>query len=303
MFYRYVNILAKMVDVWTGTNKQGNKFRLPYGRTANIQAVGGYNRAINSLHIPAYTSLLLFSETGFVGDALFLRADEADRTILNLGLAPFKFGGKASSAIVTPLDIPAGIKKNCCTGVTTPGVECREYGNMYGGACVNFMRGACAGMDAECQLWCKNNPGSHCDAAAVEFCKKNPHHAFCTCINSPGVSAEKGLTNPRCFDLACLKSGYLTANMKTGTCPDVVNCEMQTWLQTSGVSLAPNIRMEQNCGDGPGSKSGERLSAVGNLPREVYVMIIILIVAVFAAVYRVNLLRGSDSPRGNIPSI
>lgn len=99
----------------------------------------------------------------------------------------------------------------------------------------------------ECREWCKAN-GGICDTSVTNWCKSHPTDPYCSCIMSPLQDPKFGI-NPKCNDRKCIDTGYITQNMQNTACPDITNCEVQTKLLNSGVSLA-GVTINQSCGSG-----------------------------------------------------
>lgn len=163
-----------------------------------------------------------------------------------------------------------------------------QYKNPNGNACIQSMMNYCSTGSAiyniaKCRDWAnaqpaaakelqlryaKLNPGdpnslsfcknlaakgdSSCDDIYINFCRANPNHAACSCINS--VVAKAGLNvNPSCIDNVCFTgSGYQTLNMLSKPCPNVVSCDMKVTLNQNGYSLNTNVPISQNCGNNNG---------------------------------------------------
>lgn len=87
----------------------------------------------------------------------------------------------------------------------------------------------------------KYQPGSgDCDSFMVRtYCQQNPSDPRCSCVTSE-------MSCPNKFDQNCIKNnGYRTNDMKTVTCPDVMNCIQYNRLSPGAKALATNF--QQNC--------------------------------------------------------
>lgn len=87
----------------------------------------------------------------------------------------------------------------------------------------------------------KFQPGSgDCDSYMVStYCPQNPTDPRCSCVMSE-------MSCPNKFDQSCIKNnGYRTNDMKTVTCPDVMNCIQYNRLSPGAKALATNF--QQNC--------------------------------------------------------
>jgi hypothetical protein len=124
----------------------------------------------------------------------------------------------------------------------------------------------------QCREWCKQNPGE-CDNIATEFCKTYSANPFCTCLTSPVKKY-----NPACVDSECIKSGYITSSMKALKCPDVVDCQTQLDLKSSGRIISLGTSVEQRCGTGEGGEGNT--TSKGNELKRLSILILILIVLI-----------------------
>lgn len=99
----------------------------------------------------------------------------------------------------------------------------------------------------ECKDWCSSQTGGQCDTIVTNWCKTNPSDPYCACINSSVQDPKYGI-NPKCVDANCIKSGFITQNMRITACPDLTNCDVQAKVINSGISMA-NIQISPNCGN------------------------------------------------------
>lgn len=125
----------------------------------------------------------------------------------------------------------------------------------------------------------KYQPGSgDCDSYLVRtFCQQFPNDPRCSCILSE-------MTCPNKFDQNCIKNnGYRTNDMKTVTCPDVMNCIQYNRLSPGAKALATNF--QQNCSSSStvnGSTTGVGAeNQEGSWSSGLWIMIIILLIIVF----------------------
>lgn len=140
--------------------------------------------------------------------------------------------------------------------------ECIEWGNIRTGeaknAKLNYAR--TNPTDANVVSFCRtlaNAGDGSCDAIYTSYCASNPTHPLCSCISSKANTT--GIVNPKCISADCLQNGFITSNMVTTKCPDVINCSMQNNIYNNGMTISQGINIEQNCGkknDTGGGTSG-----------------------------------------------
>lgn len=136
---------------------------------------------------------------------------------------------------------------------------------------------------AQCKEWCIANP-AECDSSAQQFCAAHPSDPFCACLTSNYANPKLGI-NPKCVDPKCLKPGvYLTHNMARTACPDVVTCEVQNQIISSGLSLHTNIPIQQNCGSQTNTKVDTE-STGGSASTITFVLIFIFIILTVMSVF------------------
>jgi hypothetical protein len=192
-----------------------------------------------------------------------------------------------------------GDQTACCLGKKDTGGTCAPAYNISGGGCDSIMQTYCSEGDKiikdpkciewtntrpdvskqtvrlyclanldkeECREWCSYNKIA-CDDAVSNWCATNINDPYCSCINSPLTDAKFGI-NPACNDRKCIDTGYITTNMEITNCPDVTNCEIQSQLLNSGVSLA-GVTINQECGKKEDSQPvlGTGRSTVGEAPK------------------------------------
>lgn len=89
--------------------------------------------------------------------------------------------------------------------------------------------------------------GDKCDTFMYDFCRRNPTHQRCLCINSPLVKSG-GRYNPTCHDAECLTYGYKPANMRVASCPSITECNMVFDMQNYGLVNFQDANFVQRCG-------------------------------------------------------
>jgi hypothetical protein len=92
-------------------------------------------------------------------------------------------------------------------------------------------------------LWANN---AQCDSYMGNFCANNPTDSRCSCIEASSTSSG---VNPKCFSAQCIQHGYLTANMKSTACPNIITCSQQVILQNEGHTVDTSIVPAQSCGN------------------------------------------------------
>lgn len=214
-----------------------------YGNYSNITSAGFPNDAVSSIKVAPFTKVVLYENTGFTGQSLTLYGPV---DIPNLWEYKTRFEDIASSMQVIRMEPTPETKIACCTG---GGYQCGEFAP-GSGACNSFTSGFCSQAaniaNPYCKTWCRSNTAT-CDPAVIAYCASNPTDPYCACLASPANT--KGVINPKCADLKCLTSGYLTSSMAVANCPPIVTCEAKVVLENSGVSLSNSIPVQQNCGN------------------------------------------------------
>lgn len=123
-----------------------------------------------------------------------------------------------------------------------------EYNNAMGMIC-NAMDLTLDQYSGQCISWCMQNPGK-CNTSMQNYCTENPDISMCSCYAS--TAAMKNIfasdVNPSCIDANCIQHGYqfYEGNLN---CPNEVTCIEQLNLKNSGIAIAPNINLQQNCGN------------------------------------------------------
>lgn len=146
----------------------------------------------------------------------------------------------------------------------------------------------------------KYEPGSgNCDSYMVRtFCQQHPSDPRCSCILSE-------MTCPNKFDNNCIRSnGYRTNDMKTVTCPDIMNCVQYNRLSPGAKAVATNY--QQNCStsttiDG-NTTTNTTTNSSGGGSTWIWVMVVVL---VFMAIVVVGLVAsgviGGSSSGNQVP--
>lgn len=107
--------------------------------------------------------------------------------------------------------------------------ECQQFCANNSEKCVAYKSDYCNSADrkddSNCISWCLTEEGQgKCDKLFAERCsdeendKDNPE---CNCIFS---KIKK--YNPYCVDAKCANTGYVTTNMKSQICPNIVDCSV-----------------------------------------------------------------------------
>ena len=84
-----------------------------------------------------------------------------------------------------------------------------------------------------------------CDTLVKAFCSmpQNKNHSKCSCINSP-------IEHASCFDINCIKSGYVPKSMKDKGCNITqFNCTQIVKAQKDGKVILDQGRINQHCGE------------------------------------------------------
>jgi hypothetical protein len=241
-------------------NYGGTQWPLNYAYIAQLSSAGIPNDAISSIKVAPFTTVILYSDSSFGGTSKIIHGPANIPKLGDFSDSGGNWDDRTSSLkVLRTLPTPTELI-TCCSGSAagSTGSTCGQY-VAGSSACTSAMLGYCVGVDAlgaavgpnhldqpPCQSWCKQNP-TLCDTAVLSYCRgAGSSTPFCSCINSPATT--RGLINPKCVDATCIEQGYLTANMMQSNCPNVVNCSIKTDLTNYGVSLAPYVPVEQNCG-------------------------------------------------------
>lgn len=236
------SVLLTPLQVWQDEQYRGLSAVLGYGRYPTAQSMGIGNDTITSLRVGTFTQVTLYENDSYSGRALTI---VGPKYISNLKNYTGDFNDLTSSAVVARLEPSLSEKFLCCTGASPAGA-CGEFtpGTQTCHAAIASYCASNMGSQA-CQTWCKQNPG-YCDSAAISYCSASPSDPFCACINSPVNTT--GAINPKCVDRKCLETGYLTSGMLSTNCPSIVNCDVQTIINNSGIIADISIPIQQNCG-------------------------------------------------------
>lgn len=189
------------------------------------------------------------------------------------------FGAADFSRDINPALFPDEAAK-CCVGTRT--AMCDKVTDCRG-VMTQWCRGAGVGTE-ECKIWCRDNPAV-CDDAVTKWCADPAHSAdpYCACINSAANNPAMGI-NPKCVDAACIRSGYLTSGMSATACPDLVTCNVQNYLNNSGVQMSSGVTPEQNCGGSGGAAVAASGAVIGGAAAGWSMSMILLIVFVFVVI-------------------
>lgn len=275
------------VQIWSEGSYAGQQLSLDYGTYPDVSKVGFFHDIASSIKVAPFTRVVMYTD-GLSGQSMTI---DGPAEIAYLGTYRTGFNDVLSSLIVTKLQPTIQEQLDCCNGVTSS-FKCGSYqpgtitcNTTYAQYCTNP-----ANTGSEfCKSWCMKNP-SICDQAVINYCELNPTDQYCSCIKSP--ANEKGIINPKCVDLQCLKSGYLTTNMQSTNCPSIIDCNVNVALANSGVQLSSMIPIQQNCGDGtktttvtsPIPQPNQQSQSADSSSNMIYILIMFLIILFVAIV-------------------
>ena len=240
---------GKPVILYSQRDYQGTSLDLDYGNYPNIWTNGFPNDALQSIRVAPFTSAQLFENGSYGGRSITIDGPKDIPILDDYGSG---FGGIMSSLIIK-YSAPNLVQQvNCCKGITNSS-QCGRWqpGSLSCESSMTSWCGTSLGTDPVCKSWCSNN-NNLCDQIVNNFCKSQPNDPYCSCINSP--AQKTGAVNPKCVDKKCITSGYLTSPMKDTNCPSIINCNIKTTLENSGVILSYDVPMQQNCGGTSGTK-------------------------------------------------
>ncbi len=267
---------------------------LGYGTYGYIGDVGMPNDSISSMVIAPFTKVTLFEDNGFLGANI---AFTGPRSIPRLG--DLGWEDRVSSLKIVRVEPTDTQKMNCCQGIT-PAYQCGEYAP-GSATCSTATAAYCNASrlgEAYCQSWCKQNP-AQCDTAAAAYCEANPSVPFCSCLKSP--AAIKNIANPKCVDKTCLESGYLSSAMLATNCPAVVDCSISTALANSGVVLANNTSIQQNCGTTTPVVTTPTVESSETNLSDTYIILMAFMLFVIITLLGVSIMIGSpDSSQSDV---
>lgn len=239
---------GKPVILYSQRDYQGTALDLNYGNYPSIWTNGFPNDALQSIRVAPFTSVQLFEHGDYGGKSVTINGP-VDIPILDNYSSGF--GGIMSSLIIKYAAPNLTQQVNCCKGITDSS-QCGRWqpGSLSCESSMTNWCGVALGTDPVCKSWCRNHTNL-CDTIVNNFCKLQPNDPYCACINSP--AQKTGAVNPKCVDKNCITTGYLTSPMKDTNCPSIINCNIKTTLENSGVILSYNVPIQQNCGDTSGS--------------------------------------------------
>jgi hypothetical protein len=103
----------------------------------------------------------------------------------------------------------------------------------------------------ECQdMYIRSTPNNMCDSYITRYCKTiaGKNNPMCTCINSE-------IPFPNCHDIKCQNTGHIPNNMRTQSCPTVLNCNQYVNLTGEVQNSVVNVAQYQTCSvDADGKK-------------------------------------------------
>lgn len=138
----------------------------------------------------------------------------------------------------------------------------------------------------ECQdMYIRSTPNNMCDSHITRYCKTvaGKNNPMCTCINSE-------IPFPNCHDIKCQNTGHIPNNMRTQSCPTVLNCNQYVNLTGEVQNSVVNVAQYQTCSvDAEGKKQEKTVSKAIEPPpvdnnEPEYNIIIILVIIVLLTV-------------------
>lgn len=273
------------VEVYKDKSYSGISAQLGYGRVGDVALETGVpNDSISSIRIGPFTKATFYKDRYFAGPNIVIRGPAA---VPDLSSYTGGLNNEISSILVERVEPTEADIMMCCTGQST--ANCGEYA--YGTPlCKSRIAKHCSTNlnDPFCKAWCKQNP-ELCDNVVIDYCRRNPTDPYCSCINSKA----SGIANPKCVDRNCITNGYLTTSMISTPCPAQVDCRMYVALSNSGVNIASQVPIQQNCGDvydGPRSAT-----PIVSQPSSISPVTIIIIVVVFILLVLLAIIIASAS--------
>ena len=230
------------VTIYTLNDYAGSTGSLPYGRYPSMDRTGIPNDSMNSIKVAAFTTVILYFDPNFQGRATLLVGPV---NIPSFGVYQGQISNAISSLIVTRNEPTMDTKLKCCQG-SLPDYSCGEYVPGSSMCSSNTATYCSTHMgDPYCQSWCRSNT-ILCDKPVTDYCAINPNDPYCSCVNS--IASKANIANPKCVDIKCLDTGYLTTSMANTNCPSIVTCDIVVQMQNAGIILSNKIPIQQNCG-------------------------------------------------------
>ena len=140
-------------------------------------------------------------------------------------------------------------KRDCCT-VGGTGCQYKDGSPECQAAMRQICGSATQGGTQKCKDWAIKYPAV-AEPAVKEYCLQNGgryNDPWCACILSK-ASNISGALNPWCYDEKCAaNTAFHPTYMTQAKCPDVVDCTQIVTMQNMGISIAPSVNVESNCG-------------------------------------------------------
>lgn len=147
-------------------------------------------------------------------------------------------------------------KLRCCT---VGGTSCQYRDGSP--ECHTVMKEVCkmpahGGMQY-CKDWATKYP-AEAESTVRQYCidGKRFNDPWCACILSKATGVG-GQVNPVCVDQRCMSTAaFKPFSLTRVNCPNVVDCTQIVTMKNLGISIAPSIESNSNCGgqSGPGNQ-------------------------------------------------
>jgi hypothetical protein len=257
------------VTVYEHDKYEGAFAGINYGAYFNLEDKTGLGD-VNSIKVAPFTKAILYDETTYHGKK---KEINGPKQIPNLDNYQSDNGDKVRSISIKKVTPANDVAMKCCTG-QSPASNCPGY----------------------------SPNSSQCDSVMNTYCNAHPADPYCTCIKSP-VSDPKYGINPKCVDRKCLETGYVTTAMQATNCPTIINCNMQSALANSGVSLVTNV--EQHCDINAGGTVTNTSSDTSSdtdsesqsvSPLFILIILFVFILIVFGAMIGIYFIVSDDLP-------